>query len=147
MVNHTSKSFLAKSSEIKRNYYLVDAKDKILGRVASKVAHVLRGKHKVTFTPHADCGDFVVVINADKVRVTGRKLQEKFYQRYSGYPSGKKIVYLQDMLKHRPTQAVKLAINGMIHKGPLGNKIKTNLRVYAGDQHPHQAQKLIALSV
>ena len=147
MVNQTSKSYLAKPGELKRNYYLVDAKDKILGRVASKVAHILRGKHKATFSPHTDCGDFVVIINAEKVRVTGRKLQEKFYQRYSGYPSGKKIVYLGDMLKHRPTQAIKLAVHGMIQRGPLGNKIRTKLRVYAGDKHPHQAQKLIPFSV
>ena len=147
MVNQTSKTYLAKPGEVKCNYYLVDAKDKILGRVASKVAHVLRGKHKVSFTPHADCGDFVVVINADKIRVSGHKLTEKFYQRYSGYPSGKKIVYLQDMLKHRPTQVMKLAVHGMIPRGPLGNKIRTKLRVYAGDKHPHQAQKLISLSV
>ena len=141
------KTYLPKVGEIPRQYFLIDAKDKILGRVASKVAHVLRGKHKASFTPNVDCGDFVVVINAEKVRVTGRKLTEKYYQRYSGYPSGKKIVFLGDMLKHRPAQALKLAVNGMIPKGPLGNKVKTNLRIYAGDKHPHQAQKLIALSV
>ncbi len=147
MVNHTSKSYLAKPGEVKPNYYLVDAKDKILGRVASKVAHLLRGKHKPSFTPHVDCGDFVVVINADKVRVTGRKLTEKTYQRYSGYPSGRKLVVLEDMLKNRPTQALKLAVHGMIPRGPLGYKLRTKLRVYAGDKHPHQAQKLVNFSV
>ena len=147
MVNHTSKSFLANASTVKKTYYLVDAKDKILGRLATKVAAVLRGKHKASFTPYVDCGDFVVIINAEKIRVTGRKLKDKIYQRYTGYPSGKRIVVLEDMLKKRPTQAVKLAVQGMIPHGPLGNKIRTQLRVYAGESHPHQAQKLIALSV
>ena len=147
MVNHTSKTVLANKASVVKSYYLVDAKDKILGRLASKVASVLRGKHKASFTPYVDCGDFVVIINAEKIRVTGRKLTDKVYQRYSGYPSGQKIVALQDMMKKRPTQAVKMAVEGMIPHGALGDKIRTQFRVYAGEKHPHQAQKLITLAV
>jgi len=113
------KTYVAKKEEIKRAWFLVDAKDKILGRLATKIAVLLRGKHKPIFTPHIDTGDNVVVINAAKIRVTGRKLKEKVYRRYSGYPGGLKEVYLAEMLKNRPTTVVKLAVQRMLPTGPL----------------------------
>ena len=138
---------MPKPTEVEKKYYLIDAKDKILGKVATKAATILRGKHKPVYTPHIDTGDYVIIINADKVRVTGKKMQQKVYQRYSGYPSGQKSVKLEDMLKKAPTQVLRLAVNRMIPKGPLGNKIKTKLKVYAGEKHSHQAQKPISLEV
>ena len=141
------KTYIAKSHEVQPKCYLVDAKDKILGRVAAKVAHILRGKHKVTFTPHVDCGDSVVIINVDKIRVTGKKLTDKIYSRYSGYPAGQRRVALGEMLEHRPEELMRLAVNRMIARGPLGFKIRTKLRVYKGDKHPHAAQKPIPLEV
>ena len=141
------KTFLPKVSDLKMQCYLVDAKDKILGRVAAKAAHILRGKHKRTFTPNIDCGDSVVIINVDKVRVTGKKLTDKIYSRYSGYPGGQKRVSLGDMLERKPEELMKLAVNRMIARGPLGFKIRTKLRVYKGDKHPHAAQKPIVIEV
>lgn len=142
-----SKTYIPKIAEIERKCYLIDAQDKILGRVAAKAAHLLRGKHKTTFTPHMDMGDLVVIINAEKIRVTGKKLTDKIYQRFSGYPSGQKLVPLGSMLKKAPTMAMQLAVERMIPKGPLGNRVKGRLRIYAGDKHPHQAQKPVVLSV
>ena len=141
------KTYIAKSHEVQPKCYLVDAKDKILGRVAAKVAHILRGKHKVTFTPNVDCGDSVVIINVDKIRVTGKKLTDKIYSRYSGYPAGQRRVALGEMLERRPEELMRLAVNRMIARGPLGFKIRTKLRVYKGDKHPHAAQKPIPLEV
>ena len=141
------KSYLAKENNTKHDCYVVDAKDKVLGRVAARVAAVLRGKHKPTFTHHVDTGDTVIVINADKFRVTGKKMTDKSYQRYTGYPSGQRIVALGDMLKKRPTMPMTLAIERMIPKGALGSKVLRKLRVYAGDKHPHAAQNPIVLEV
>ena len=141
------KTYIAKFSEIQPRCYLVDAKDKILGRVAAKVAHILRGKHKAIFTPNVDCGDTVVIINADKIRVTGKKLTDKIYSRYSGYPAGQRRVSLGEMLERRPEELMRLAVNRMIARGALGFKIRTKLRVYKGDKHPHAAQKPIPLEV
>ena len=141
------KTYIAKLNELERKCYLVDAKDKILGRVAAKVAHILRGKHKRTFTPHVDCGDSVVIINADKICVTGKKLTDKIYSRYSGYPAGQRRVSLGDMLERRPEELMRLAVNRMIARGPLGFQIRTRLRVYKGDKHPHSAQKPILLEI
>ncbi|MFA5060198.1 MAG: 50S ribosomal protein L13 [Candidatus Omnitrophota bacterium] len=141
------KTFIAKDIDIKRACYVIDAKDKILGRIATKAAAILRGKHKVIFTPNVDCGDMVVVINADKIRVTGKKLTDKIYKRYTGYPGGVRKVRLEEMLKKHPTQAITLAIKRMIPTGPLGYRVIKKLRVYAGDQHEHKAQKPIALEV
>ncbi len=140
-------TYFAKAEEVKRNCYLIDANNKILGRVATKAAAILRGKHKRIFTPHVDTGDVVIIINAEKIRVTGKKLTDKIYQRYTGYPGGQKLLALQDLLKKKPEQVLELAINRMIPKGPLGNRVKGKLRIYAGDKHPHQAQKPIALEV
>ena len=136
-----SKTYLAKEEEIKRQWYLVDAKDKVLGRVATKVAVLLRGKHKPIFTPFVDTGDAVIVINAAKIRVTGRKLKQKVYRRFSGYPGGLREVSLAAMLKNKPEMVIKLAVTRMLPGGPLGRRIIKKLKVYADDKHPHQAQK------
>ncbi|MFC1510491.1 50S ribosomal protein L13 [Candidatus Omnitrophota bacterium] len=141
------KTTMANINTVERKCYIIDAQDKVLGRLAAKAATILRGKHKPTFTPHVDTGDTVVIINAEKVRVTGKKLVQKEYQRYSGYPSGQKTMRLDVMLERAPTQVLKLAITRMIPKGPLGNKMKTKLKIYAGDKHPHAAQKPIPLEV
>ncbi len=142
-----NKTFIPKVDQIEKKCFLIDADGKILGRVAAKAAAILRGKHKRIFTPHLDTGDFVIVINAEKIRVTGRKLQDKIYNRYTGYPSGQRSVPLGDMLQKAPTQAMRLAINRMIPKGALGNQIRRRVRIYAGSEHPHQAQKPIVLEV
>lgn len=142
-----NKTYIPKQADIKQQCYLIDATDKILGRVATKVAAIVRGKHKPIFTPHLDTGDMVIVINADKIKVTGRKMEQKVYSRYSGYPSGRREVKLADMLKKRPAQVLTLAVNRMIQKGPLGNKLRTRFRIYAGDKHGHQAQKPIKLEI
>jgi len=141
------KTYIAKQEDIKKACYLIDAKDKILGRLAAKAASVLRGKHKSIFTPFLDTGDMVVIINAEKIRVTGKKLTDKEYQRYSGYPSGQKRVTLENMLKNRPTTVLKLAIQRMLPKGKLGDRMLKKLRVYVGEQHPHIAQKPAVLEV
>jgi large subunit ribosomal protein L13 len=141
------RTYSAKAKEIKRNYYLVDAKDKILGRLATRVAILLRGKHKPNFTPHIDCGDGVIVINADRIRVTGNKLKDKEYRRYSGYVGGQKIVVLENMLKKRPTEVLRLAITRMLPSNPLGKKMARKLKIYSGSTHPHKAQNPINLEV
>lgn len=142
-----TKSYRAKQEENERGCYVIDAKDKTLGKVATKAASILRGKHKPTFTPHIDCGDTVIIINADKFKVTGRKMTDKIYERYTGFPSGKRYVALGDMLTKRPTEPMRLAVTRMIPSGPLGNKIRTRLRLYTEDTHPHQAQKPILISI
>ena len=141
------KTYVAKKEDIKRAWYLVDAKDKILGRLASKVAVILRGKHKPIFTPHLDCGDGVIVINAAKVRVTGRKMQQKVYRRYSGYPGGLREVTLETMLARKPEMVLRLAISRMLPSGPLGSDLVKKLKIYADDKHGHQSQKPIVLEV
>ena len=142
-----NRTYVAKKEDIKRQWYLVDAKDKILGRLAVKVAVLLRGKHKPIFTPHLDTGDGVIVINAAKIRVTGRKLKQKVYRRYSGYPGGLREVTLETMLKKKPTTVVKLAVQRMLPQGPLGRDIIKKLKVYADDKHQHQAQNPTNLEV
>ncbi len=140
-----NKTYIAKKQDIKKQWYLVDAKDKILGRLASKIAVVLRGKHKAIYTPHVDTGDGVIVINASKIRVTGRKLKQKVYRRFSGYPGGLREVYLETMLKKNPTTVIRLAVERMLPQGPLGRDIVKKLKVYADDKHPHEAQNPIIL--
>ncbi|MDD5730835.1 MAG: 50S ribosomal protein L13 [Candidatus Omnitrophica bacterium] len=135
------KTYLPKAEEIKRQWYLIDAQDKILGRLASKVAVLLRGKHKRIFTPHIDTGDFVIVINASGVKLTGRKAQQKIYRRYSGYPGGLREVDYASMLEKRPTTVIRLAVERMLPKGALGTKTLSKLKVYAGSDYPHKAQK------
>lgn len=142
-----TKTYMAKKTDVTRQCYVIDATNKILGRVAAKAASILCGKHKAIYTPHTDTGDMVIIINAEKIRVTGRKLEQKVYQRYSGYPSGQKSVVLADMLTSKPTQVLKLAIQRMLPKNRLGSKIIKKLYLYAGDKHGHQAQKPIVLEV
>lgn len=147
MVYLKRKTFMAKPGEVALQCYLIDAKDKILGRVATRAAHIIRGKHKPQFTPNADTGDMVVIINAEKIRVTGKKMSDKIYQKYSGFHSGQKDVTLQDMLIKRPTQVMRLAVNRMLPRKALGFKLRTKLRIYTGDKHPHAAQKPILLNI
>jgi large subunit ribosomal protein L13 len=134
------KTYSVKASEITRDWFVVDAAGQTLGRLASRIATVLRGKHKPQYTPHLDVGDFVVVINAAHVAVTGRKLEQKKYYRYSGYPGGLKETRLDEMLKKHPTRVIEHAVRGMLPKGKLGRQMFKKLKVYAGDSHPHAAQ-------
>jgi len=142
-----NRTYVAKKEDIKRQWYLVDAKDKILGRVAAKVASILRGKHKPIFTPHLDTGDGVIVINTSLIRVSGRKLKQKVYQRYSGYPGGQREVSLEVMLAKKPATVMHLAIQRMLPSGPLGRDMIKKLKVYADDKHPHKAQNPVVLEV
>jgi len=135
------RTFTGKSAEIEREWYVVDAEGQTLGRLASKIAPILRGKHKATYTPHLDCGDFVIVINADKVRVTGRKLEQKTYYRHSGYPGGLKSITLQEQLNRHPERVIESAVRGMLPKNKLGRRMFKKLKVYASPAHPHEAQK------
>lgn len=135
-----NKTFVANPKNIKRKWHLIDAKGKILGRIATQAATILRGKHKPIFTPHVDCGDHVVVINAKEIMVSGKKMKEKLYKRYSGYPGGLKQTPLEEMLKTKPENVLKHAIKGMLPKGPLGRDTFKKLHVYAGSVHQHQAQ-------
>jgi large subunit ribosomal protein L13 len=135
------KTYSAKPGEIAREWYLVDAEGKTLGRLATQIADLLRGKRKPTYTPHVDTGDFVVVVNAEKISVTGAKLHEKMYYRHSGYPGGLKKRTLNDMLERRPEEVIRLAVRGMLPKNRLARKQLTKLKVYAGPEHPHEAQK------
>jgi large subunit ribosomal protein L13 len=141
------KTYVAKKEDIKRQWYLVDAQDKILGRLASKVAVILRGKHKPIFTRHLDTGDSVIVINASKIKVTGRKLKEKVYRRYSGYQGGLREVPLGTMLAKRPATVIQLAVRRMLPGGPLGRDIIKKLKVYADDKYPQKTQKSAILEI
>ena len=140
------KTFMASPSTIDRKWYVVDAADMTLGRLASEVAKVLRGKNKAIFTPHVDTGDFVIVVNADKVKVTGKKLDQKIYYRHSGYVGGMKETTMREMMAKKPERVVELAVKGMLPKGPLGRQMYTKLHVYAGPDHKHAAQKPEALT-
>jgi large subunit ribosomal protein L13 len=141
------KTYIAKKSNIKRTWYFIDAKDRILGRIASKAASILGGKHKVVFTPSVDTGDGVIIINAAKVKVTGRKLKQKVYRRYSGYPGGLKEVALESMLANRPTTVLRLAVKRMLPGGPLGRDLIKKLKIYADDKHPHKSQNPVLLEI
>lgn len=135
------KTFMASPATIERKWYVVDATNMTLGRLASEVAKVLRGKNKAIFTPHIDTGDYVIVINASKVKVTGRKLDQKIYYHHSDYVGGMKETTLREMLAKKPEKVVELAVKGMLPKGPLGREMYTKLHVYAGTEHQHAAQK------
>lgn len=139
------KTFMASPSTIERKWYVVDAEGKTLGRLASEVANVLRGKKKPIFTPHIDTGDYVIVVNAAKVTVTGRKLDQKIYYRHSEYVGGMKETTLREMMAKKPEKVVELAVKGMLPKGPLGSQMMSKLHVYAGPDHEQQAQKPEAL--
>jgi large subunit ribosomal protein L13 len=135
------KTYTVKKSDIKREWYVVDAQGKTLGRLASEIVKILRGKHKPTYVPYLDCGDYVIVVNAEKVRVTGKKLDQKFYYRHSGYPGGLKSINLRDQLQKHPTRVLEAAVRGMLPKNRLGRAMIRKLKVYAGGSHPHQAQQ------
>ncbi len=141
------KTFVAKPAEIKRDWYVIDAEGKTLGRMATEIARRLRGKHKAEYTPHADTGDYIVVINAEKVHVTGNKRKDKIYYRHTGYPGGLKQANLEIMINSFPARVIELAVKGMLPKGPLGRAMYTKLKVYAGAEHPHAAQQPLELKV
>ena len=132
---------MQKKENIERNWYVIDAEGKTLGRVATKAAHVLRGKHKVTYTPYVDCGDYVIVVNAEKIAVTGKKLDQKIYYHHSDYVGGMKETTLKEMLAKHPDRVIEHAVKGMLPKGPLGREMYKKLFVYAGPDHKHAAQK------
>ncbi len=134
------KTYVTKPDEVQREWFVVDATGKTLGRLATEIARILRGKHNPIYSPMRDVGDYVIVINAEKVRVTGRKLTEKFYYRHSGYPGGFKQISLRDMLARHPTRVIEYAVRGMLPKNALGRRMFRKLKVYAGPDHPHQAQ-------
>jgi large subunit ribosomal protein L13 len=134
------KTYSTKAKDIEREWHVIDASGKTLGRLASEVAQLLRGKHKPIYVPHLDTGDYVIIINAEKVRVTGKKAKEKLYYRHSGYPGGLKSTTLAEMLKTHPTRVLEHAVKGMLPKGPLGRAMLKKLKVYAGAKHPHPAQ-------
>jgi len=134
------KTYSAKPADIERQWHVIDAKGQILGRLATRAASLLMGKHKPIFSPNQDTGDFVIVVNADKVRVTGNKVKQKTYYRHSGYPGGLKSITLEKMMQTNPTGAVEHAVKGMVPHTRLGTGMKKRLRVYAGDTHPHLAQ-------
>ena len=134
-------TFIAKPAEVERNWFCVDASGKTLGRLSTEIAAVLRGKHKPSFTPHVDTGDYVIVINAKEIHVTGKKLDQKIYRRHSGYPGGLKETTLRTMLVKKPEEVIRLAVKGMLPKNTLGRQMIKKLKVYSGPEHNHQAQK------
>ncbi len=136
------KTFVAKEKEVSKKWYLVDAKDRVVGRIATQIAMRLRGKHKPIFTPHADTGDFVVVVNADKVILTGRKWDNKIYYRHTGYIGGLKQISAKKLLEKKPEDILRFAVRGMLPKNSLGRRQLKKLKIYAGSDHPHEAQQL-----
>ena len=141
------KTFSAKPAEVRRDWFVVDATGKTLGRLSTEIAHRLRGKHKPEYTPHIDTGDYIVVINAEKVRVTGNKLQDKIYHRHTGYIGNLKSVSLAKLLETHPERVIEKSVKGMLPRGPLGRKMLGKLRVYKGPEHDHAAQQPIPLEV
>lgn len=141
------KTYTARAEDMEREWFLVNAEGKTLGRLASEIAQVLRGKHKPIYTPHLDCGDYVIVVNAEKVRVTGRKLDQKMYYHHTGYPGGIKSISLRNQLQKHPERVLQAAVRGMLPKNRLGRRMLKKLKVYAGDSHPHEAQQPKMLEV
>ena len=141
------KTFVAKPAEVKRDWYIVDAEGKTLGRMAAQIASRLRGKHKPEYTPHTDCGDYIVIINAEKIAVTGNKLKDKLYHHHTGYIGSLKTTNLETLLAKAPERPVEFAIKGMLPKGPLGRAMFKKLKVYAGTDHPHTAQQPTTLDL
>ena len=135
------KTFSAKSHEVQRDWYIVDATDKVLGRLAAEIAHRLRGKNKAEYTPHVDTGDYIIVTNAEKIKVTGRKHQDKMYYTHSGFPGGIKSINFAKLQLENPTRILERAVKGMLPKNPLGRAMYRKLKVYAGNEHPHIAQQ------
>ena len=141
------KTISAKPETVKRDWYVVDATDKTLGRLSTEIAHRLRGKHKTMYTPHVDTGDYIVVVNAQKICVTGRKAQDKMYYRHTGFPGGLKEMSFQKLVERKPEQIIELAVKGMLPRNPLGRAMLRKLKVYAASEHPHAAQQPIELKV
>jgi len=142
-----NRTYSTKPTDIKRKWFVVDAQGKTLGRLATRVATILKGKHKPEYAPHIDVGDFVIIVNADKIHVTGRKLDQKIYYRHSGYPGGLSEITLRNQLVKHPTRAMELAVRGMLPKNRLGRKMLRKLKVYAGPEHPHAAQQPETLDI
>ncbi len=147
VVLSSMKTFTAKPQSVQRDWYVVDATDKTLGRLATEIARRLRGKHKPEFTPHVDTGDYIVVVNAEKVQVTGNKARAKNYYRHTGYPGGLRSMSFEQMIAHAPERVIESAVKGMLPKGPLGRAMYSKLKVYAGAEHPHAAQQPQELNI
>ena len=141
------KTFSAKAEQVQRDWYVVDAAEKTLGRLASEIAHRLRGKHKAEYTPHVDTGDYIVVINAEKIQVTGAKATDKMYHHHTGYPGGLKSISFEKMIEKTPERVIQSAVKGMLPRNPLGRAMFKKLKVYAGDAHPHTAQQPQTLNI
>ena len=141
------KTFVAKPLEVKRDWYVVDAEGKTLGRLAAEIASRLRGKHKAIYTPHVDCGDYIIVVNAEKIGVTGAKRTDKMYHRVTGYVGNMKSASFEKMIERNPERVLEIAVKGMLPKGPLGRAMYRKLKVFAGSTHPHAAQQPIALDL
>jgi len=141
------KTYQAKKEELEHQWYLVNAEGKVLGRLATKLADLLRGKTKPTYTPHLDTGDFVVVVNAGKVALTGRKIKDKMYYHHTGYPGGIKEISAEKLLAKKPTEMIRIAVKGMLPKNSLGRQMLRKLKLYAGPNHPHEAQKPVPLEL
>jgi large subunit ribosomal protein L13 len=141
------KTFSAKAEQVQRDWYVVDAAEKTLGRLASEIAHRLRGKHKAEYTPHVDTGDYIVVINAEKIAVTGAKATDKMYHRHTGYPGGLKSISFEKLIEKAPERVIQSAVKGMLPRNPLGRAMFKKLKVYAGDEHPHTAQQPQTLNI
>ena len=141
------KTFTAKPAEVRRDWFVVDAEGKTLGRLATEIARRLRGKHKAEYTPHVDTGDYIVVINAEKIAVTGNKAAAKQYYRHTGYPGGLRSMNFEKLIDHAPERVLEIAVKGMLPKGPLGRAMHKKMKVYAGTEHPHAAQQPQALNI
>ena len=147
MKQAVQKTYATTPAAIERRWWVIDAQGMTLGRLSSKIAPILRGTHKPYFTPHLDTGDYVIIVNADKIHVTGKRLDQKIYYRHSGYPGGLKQMTLREMMQRFPTRALRLAIKGMLPKGVLGRQMFRKLKIYAGGEHPHQAQQPQTLDI
>ena len=141
------KTYQAKKEELEHQWHLVNAEGKILGRLASNLAHILKGKNKPTYTPHVDTGDFVVVVNAGKVVLTGKKMKDKIYYRHTGYPGGIKEMSAEKLLAKKPTEIIRMAVKGMLPKNSLGRQMLQKLKIYAGAKHPHESQKPVSMEI
>jgi large subunit ribosomal protein L13 len=141
------KTYSAKPESVQREWFIVDAAEKTLGRLATEIALRLKGKHKPEYTPHVDTGDYIVVINADKIRVTGKKTTDKMYYRHTGYPGGLRSIYFDKLIDHKPEMVIEQAVKGMLPKNPLGRDMYRKLKVYAGSEHPHTAQQPQTLEI
>jgi large subunit ribosomal protein L13 len=147
LTEHTMKTFSAKPAEVRRDWFVIDATDKTLGRMATEIARRLRGKHKPEYTPHVDTGDYIVVVNAEKVQVTGNKPKDKMYHRHTGYPGGLKSMPFEKMIQSHPERLIELTVKGMLPKNPLGRAMLKKLKVFAGPQHNHSAQQPRTLEI